>query len=144
MTFYIHFMYFIPLCLIVYFLKVPFSYSIPAEDRDQTVDDAWAYLPWMMASSIFAIQLECFKSYLIAYEIFTPFIFIHFSTTGLHFLWCWLFMSHWNYGIDGAGFAIMLTEVKIFQQPIRFSTTFFFWFVFWPQIGVLILLLEFL
>jgi MATE family multidrug resistance protein len=90
MTFWVHFMYFVPFSLILYFLKVPFSYTIPAADRAETVDAAWEYLPWMLLSSIFAIELECFKSYLIAHEIFTPFIVIHFSTTGLHVLWCWL------------------------------------------------------
>lgn len=64
-----------------------------------------------MVSTFFAIQFEAFKSYLIANEIFTPFIFIHFSTTGLHIFWCWLFIVHYDWGIQGAGLAIIISEV---------------------------------
>lgn len=85
-------MIFIPLCILIYSLKIPFSYTIPEDSRIEVIDKAWEYLPWLMASTIFAIQFECFKSYLTAHEIFTLFIYIHISTTALHYFWCWLFI----------------------------------------------------
>lgn len=97
----------------MYFLKVPFSYTIPGDDRIPTTDAAWEYLPYLMLSSFFAIEFEAFKSYLIANEIFTPFIFIHFTTTGLHIFWCWLFIVHLDLGIKGAGIAIIISEVNL-------------------------------
>jgi Na+-driven multidrug efflux pump len=108
---YVHLIYFIPLCVFVYLMKKPFSYAIPAEGRDAIVDDAWEYMPLMMVSCLFAIQLECAKAYLLAYEVTTPFTFIHFTSTLLHIFWCWLLIYTLGYGIIGAGIAIVITEV---------------------------------
>ena len=113
-TVYLHLAYFIPTCLLVYFLRGPLSYAIPEEDRVQVLEDAWHYLPFLMVSTIFAIELECIKAYLLAHQITTPFIFIHLVTTSLHVFWSWLFIYHLEFGIDGAGLAIILTEVSLF------------------------------
>jgi Na+-driven multidrug efflux pump len=96
-------------------MKIPFGLTVPSEDRDETIEYAWEYLPLFMASCIFAIEFEAFKAYLLACEIFTPFIFIHFTTTGLHIFWCWLFISKSDMGINGAGLAILVTEVLKYE-----------------------------
>lgn len=41
LTIYLHLVYFIPICLVVIFLKTPFSYMIPGDDRMATADAAW-------------------------------------------------------------------------------------------------------
>ena len=102
----------------VYFLRVPFSYSIPEENRADVIEAAWEYLPLLMVSSFLAVQLECFKAYMLAYEITTPFIFIHIGTTVLHIFWCKLFIVTLSMGIKGAGIAIIITEV--FQKKYHY------------------------
>ena len=67
LTIYLHLAYYIPFCLLIYFLRVPFSYVIPEEDRNNIIEDAWHYLPFLMVSTIFAIELECIKAYLLAH-----------------------------------------------------------------------------
>lgn len=100
----------IPLCCILYALKVPLKLSI-AEDQDQTSDAAWLFLLYLLPASILALEFEGLKTYLIAYKITYPFTFIHVSTTGLHWLLTWLFMVEFEWGIQGAGIAMLLTEV---------------------------------
>lgn len=65
----------------------------------------------LMGSTIFAVEFECFKTYMIACKVFTPFIFIHIFTTGLHILWCYLFIELMDLKITGACYAILITEV---------------------------------
>lgn len=64
-----------------------------------------------MVSNIFALEFECFKSYMIACKVFTPFIAIHFITTSLLILWCYLLIDIAHLGITGAGIGIIITEV---------------------------------
>lgn len=110
LTFYIHILYFVPLCVILYFLKVPFSKTI-TDSPEKTSDYAWDYLMPLMVSSIFAVEFECFKTYMIACLVFTPFIIIHLSTTLLHVLWCYLLIEREELKIEGACYAIIITEV---------------------------------
>lgn len=99
------------MCVGIYFLRVPFSYTYPdSDDKAETIEAAWQYLPLMMVSSIFAIELECIKAYLISYKVYTPFIFIHIATTILHVAWCYIFIHYLDLGIQGAGIAVVITE----------------------------------
>lgn len=62
LTFYIHIFYFVPFCVILLLLKVPFSYTIPEEDRAPTIDAAWyslALVFFITLQGIFAIY-ACF------------------------------------------------------------------------------------
>lgn len=65
----------------------------------------------LMLSSIFAVEFECFKTYMIACQVFTPFIAIHLTTTALHILWCYIFIEKYDLGLTGASYAIIITEV---------------------------------
>lgn len=46
-----------------------------------------------------------------SYKITYPFAIIHFITLLLHWLFSWLFIMKFEWGIPGAGFAIILTEM---------------------------------
>jgi MATE family multidrug resistance protein len=92
-------------------MKIPFSYTFPEENRDVIVSYAWDYMPLLMVSFLFSIELECFKAYMLAHEVTTPFTLIHFTTTGFHVFWCWLLIDKHNLGVFGAGLSLIITEV---------------------------------
>ena len=110
-SFYFHICYLIPLACILYCLKTPFAYTIPAEERQETSDFAWTYLVYLMASTLFAIEFEALKAFLLAHKITSPFMVIQLFTTCLHYFWCYLLVEKYSFGIHGAGAAIIITEV---------------------------------
>ncbi|KAM3137911.1 hypothetical protein pb186bvf_009992 [Paramecium bursaria] len=109
LTIYAHFMYFIPLCGLLYLTKSLFVHTIQ-EDAQATADVAWVFLSPLIISQIFAIEFECFKTYMLACKRFTPFIVIHLTTTSLLVLWCYVFIIHLDMYLWGAGLGIIITE----------------------------------
>ena len=103
-------MYFLPICGILYLTKRLFILTIE-EDPQATADATWIFLLPLILSTIFAIEFECFKTYMIACKIFTPFITIHLITTSLLILWCYLFIQQLEWQLWGAGLGIIITEV---------------------------------
>lgn len=60
---------------------------------------------------LLALEFESTKVFMIAHKIAYPFTFIHFVTLGIHWLTSWLFIIKFNWGIPGAGIAMILTEI---------------------------------
>lgn len=99
-----------PLCLILFALKYPISLTIAELDRDATSDAAWEFLRYMMPSMILSMEFESLKTFMVAHKVVYPFTFIHIATTGFHFFFSWLFIAKFEWGIPGAGIAMIITE----------------------------------
>jgi MATE family multidrug resistance protein len=68
----------------------------------------------MIPSLFFAIQYNCSLRYLQAMQIFRPGMIITLITAFLHFIWCYLFIYHLEFGLIGAGLAMGITQLLNF------------------------------
>jgi MATE family multidrug resistance protein len=57
------------------------------------------------------MEFESAKMFMIAHKVTYPFTFIHFITLGTHWFFSWFLISELEWGIAGAGWAIILTEL---------------------------------
>ena len=110
-SFYTHIFYFVPFFVIIMLLRHPFSLTIPEQDREQTIYYCYLYMPYLLFSSLFAVEFEAIKAYLIAYKKTYPFMFIHTFTVVLHYFWCYLLISKFKFGVHGGGIATLITEI---------------------------------
>ena len=65
----------------------------------------------MIPAVILAVEFESAKIFMIAHKITYPFMFIHFTTLLTHWLFSWLFIIKFEWGVFGAGIVIIITEV---------------------------------
>ncbi|CAD8099445.1 unnamed protein product [Paramecium sonneborni] len=108
---YVMLMFLIPFSGILIAIKKPFSLIVEESRREEIADCAWQYLWFLIPAIILAIIFESIKIFMASYKITYPFAIIHFITLLLHWLFSWLFIMKFEWGIPGAGFAIILTEI---------------------------------
>ena len=65
----------------------------------------------MIPAIILAILFESAKIFMMAHKITYPFTFIHFTTLLTHWFFSWLFIKEFQWGVFGAGIAIIITEI---------------------------------
>jgi len=72
---------------------------------------AWDYIKYAYPSFFFYGIFDATKSYMFAQKIFSPILYIQFTTMVLHIFWSWLFIDKLGLGPAGAGLAKDIFEL---------------------------------
>ncbi|CAD8051919.1 unnamed protein product [Paramecium primaurelia] len=108
---YVIFFTLIPLGILLLILKYPLSLIMAEDQRQQTSDYSQEFLYYLIPAFILAFEFESVKCFMVAHKVTYPFTIIHFCTLLTHWFFCWLFIVYFKWGVPGAGFVIILTEV---------------------------------
>ncbi|CAD8148185.1 unnamed protein product [Paramecium octaurelia] len=101
----------IPLGIFLLILKYPLSLIMAEDQRQQTSDYSQEFLYYLIPAFILAFQFESVKCFMVAHKVTYPFTIIHFCTLLTHWLFCWIFIVYFQWGVPGAGAVIILTEI---------------------------------
>ncbi|CAD8069643.1 unnamed protein product [Paramecium sonneborni] len=100
-----------PLGILLLLLKYPLSLIMAEDQRELTSDYSQEFLYYLIPTFIIALEFESAKCFMVAHKIAYPFTIIHFCTLITHWLFSWLFVVKFQWGVTGAGLVMILTEL---------------------------------